>query len=46
VLDAGQSRLEVIPLYPMGPPGTSARPLLLHTTQAFISCKFSLDAEC
>jgi hypothetical protein len=26
--------------------GTSARPLLLHTMQAFMSCKFSLDAEC
>jgi hypothetical protein len=33
-------------LYSMGPLGTSARPLLLHTMQAFMSCKFSLDAEC
>jgi hypothetical protein len=28
------------------PPGTSARPLLLHIAQAFMSCKFSHDAEC
>ena len=31
---------------PVGsPPGTSARPLLLHAMQAFVDCKFSFDAK-